>query len=86
MLEIEGIGHRLTILLVPGDKGICGVADAKRSATSITDNGSKSADAPAKKVCELSGGCARSRQSGAKGPYANEEDVCAVLHVEFQQV
>ena len=41
--QIESVGHRERGLLVPGDKGIRGVAEAKHAATSTIDNESSSA-------------------------------------------
>lgn len=36
LLEMESVGHRVTVFLVPCDKGIRGVAEAKQAATSVS--------------------------------------------------
>ncbi|KAL1581657.1 hypothetical protein WHR41_09670 [Cladosporium halotolerans] len=54
VLEMESDGHRVTVFLVPGDKGIRGVTEAKRAAASTIDNGSELTAAPAERVRELS--------------------------------
>jgi hypothetical protein len=53
VLEMEGVGHQVTVFLVPGDKGIRGVAEAKHAATTVIDNGSELTADPAERVREL---------------------------------
>ena len=50
VLGMEGFGHRVTVFLVPCDKGIRGVAEAKQAARSVIDNGSEITAAPAERV------------------------------------
>ncbi|KAL1581903.1 hypothetical protein WHR41_09480 [Cladosporium halotolerans] len=76
VLEMEGVGHRVTVFLVPGDKGIRGVAEAKQAARSVIDNGSELIAAPAERVRELSGVLRLVKAERAKGLHTNEDDVC----------
>lgn len=76
ILEMEGVGHRVTVCLVPSDKGIRGVVEAKRAAVSTIDNGSELTAAPAERVRELSGVLRLVKAERAKGLHTNEDDVC----------
>jgi ribonuclease HI len=76
VLEMESVGHRVTVFLVPCDKGIRGVAEAKQAARAVIDNGSELTAAPAKRVRELSGVLRLVKAERAKNLYMNEDDVC----------
>jgi hypothetical protein len=76
VLEMEGVGHRVTVFLAPGDKSICGVSEAKRAARAVIDNGSELTAAPAERVRELSGVLRLVKAEQAKGLHTNEDDVC----------
>lgn len=75
VLEMESVGHRVTVFQVPSDKGIRGVAEAKQAATSVIDNGSEPTAAPAERVRELSGVLRLVKAERAKGLHTNEDDV-----------
>jgi ribonuclease HI len=53
VLEMESVGHRVTVFLVPGDKGIRGVAEAKYAARAVINNGRGLTAVPAERVREL---------------------------------
>lgn len=76
VLEMESAGHRVTVFLVPCDKCIRGVAEAKQAATSVIDNGSEPTAAPTERVRELSGALRLVREERAKNLHTNEDDVC----------
>ena len=75
VLEMESVGHRVTAFLVPYDKDICGVTEAKEAATSAIDNGSDLTAAPAERVRELSGVLRLVKAERNKGLHTNEDDV-----------
>jgi hypothetical protein len=37
VLEMDNVGHRVTVSLVPGDRGIRGVAEAKQAVRAVID-------------------------------------------------
>jgi len=74
-LRDESVGHRVTVFLVPGDKVIRGVAEAKQAAGIIIDNGSVLTAAPAERVRELSAVLRFVKAERAKNLHANEEDI-----------
>lgn len=76
VLEMENVGHRVIVFLVPCDKSIRGVAEAKQAANSAVDNGSELTAAPAERVRELSGVLRLVRAERAKSLHVNEDDVC----------
>jgi type II secretory pathway component HofQ len=76
VLKMEGVGHRATIFLVPSDKGIQGVAEARKAAKEVVDNSSELKAAPAERVRELSGVLRLIKAERAKNLHTNEEDVC----------
>lgn len=76
VLEVEGVGHRVTVFLVPGDKGIRGVAKAKHAARAVVDNGIELTAAPAERVRKLSRVLRLVRAERAKDLHTNEDDVC----------
>jgi ribonuclease HI len=76
VLEMESVGHQVTVFLVPCDKGIRGVAEAKQAAISVIDNGSGLTAAPAKRVRELSGVLRLVKVERAKSLHVNEDDIC----------
>ena len=80
LLESESVGHRVTVFLVPCDRGIRGVAEAKQAARAVIDNGSKLTAAPAERVRELSGVLRLVKAERAKGLHVNEDDVCVKYH------
>jgi hypothetical protein len=69
------VTRRLTVFLVPSDRGIRGVAEAKRAANPGIDNGSELTAAPAERVRELSGVLRLVKAERAKNPQTNEDDV-----------
>jgi hypothetical protein len=69
VLEMESVGHRVTVFLVPYDKGICGVAEAKQAARAVIGNGSDLTVAPAERMRELSGVLRLVKAERAKGLY-----------------
>jgi len=77
ILEMEDFGHRVTVFLVPGDKDIRGVAEARQAATSVIDNGSELTAAPAERVRELSGVLRLVKAERVKNLRNDEEDTCA---------
>jgi hypothetical protein len=79
--EIEGVGHRVKVFLVPYDRGIRGVAEAKQAARSVIDNGNDLTAAPAERVRELSGVLRLVKAERAKGLHTNEEDVCVKYYM-----
>lgn len=76
VLEMESVGHRVTVFLVPSDRGVRGVAEAKQAARHVIEDGSELTAAPAERVRELSGVLRLVRAEPAKGLHTNEEDVC----------
>jgi hypothetical protein len=74
------VGHRVTVFLVPSDKGIREVAEANKAATSAIDNGSGPTAAPAKRVRELWGVLLLAKAERAKGLHTNEDDICVKYH------
>jgi hypothetical protein len=80
VLEMESVGHRVTVFLVPSDRGIRGVAEAKQAATSVIDNSSGPTAAPAERVRELSGVLRLVKAERAKGRHTDEDDVCVKYH------
>jgi hypothetical protein len=76
VLEMESVGHRVTVFLVPSDRGICGVAEAKQAAKSVIDNGSELTAVPAERVRELSGVLRLVKPERAKGLHTNNDDAC----------
>jgi ribonuclease HI len=76
VLEMESVGHKVTVFLVPCDKGIRGVAEAKQAARHIIENGSELTTAPAERVRELSGVLRLVKAERAKGLHTSEDDVC----------
>jgi ribonuclease HI len=76
VLEMESVGHRVTVFLVPCDKGIRGVVEAKQAARHVIENGSETTTAPAERVRELSGVLRLVKAERAKGLHTNEDDVC----------
>jgi hypothetical protein len=73
---MESVGHRVTVFLVPSDRGICGVAEAKQAAKSVIDNGSELTAVPAERVRELSGVLRLVKPERAKGLHTNNDDAC----------
>jgi hypothetical protein len=71
----KGVGHRVTVFLVPGDKGIRGIAEAQQAARAVVDNGSELTAAPAERVRELSGVLRLVKAERAKNLHTNEDDV-----------
>lgn len=82
ILEMESVGHRVTVFLVPGDKGISGVAEAEQAARHVIDNGSGLTAAPTERVRELSGVLRLVKAERAKGLHTNEDDVCVKYYTE----
>ena len=76
VLEMESVGHRVTVFLVPCDKGIRGVVEAKQSARHVIEDGSELTAAPSERVRELSGVLRWVRAERAKTLHTNEDDVC----------
>lgn len=76
-LEMESVGHRVTVFLAPGDKGIRGVAEAKQAAKAAVDNGSALTAAPSERVRELSGVLRLVKAERVKRLHTNEDDVRA---------
>ena len=76
VLEMQSVGHRVMVCLVPYDKGTRDVTEAKQAAKSAIENGSDLIAALAERVRELSGMLRLGKAERAKGLYANEEDVC----------
>jgi ribonuclease HI len=76
VFEMENVGRRVTIFLVPSERGIRGVAEAKQAARDVIENGSELTAAPAERVRELSGVLRLVKVERAKGLHTNEEDVC----------
>ena len=76
VLEMESVGHRVTVFLVPSDRGIRDVAEAKQAARAVIDNGSELTAAPAERVRELSGVLRLVKAERARGLHTNEDDVC----------
>ena len=76
VLEMESVGHKVTVFLVPCDKGIRGVAEAKQAARNVIENGSELTAAPAERVRELSGVLRLVKAVRAKSLHVNEDDVC----------
>jgi hypothetical protein len=76
VLEMENVGHRVTVFLFPYDKGMRGVAEAKQAAKSAIENSSKITAAPAERVRELSGVLRLVKAERAKGLHTNENDAC----------
>jgi ribonuclease HI len=76
VLEMDGVGYRVTVFLVPSDKGIRGVAEAKQDAKTVIDNSSELTAAPVERVRELSGVLHLARTEQAKGLHINDEDIC----------
>jgi hypothetical protein len=66
----------VTVFLVPCDKGIRGVAEAKQATRSVIDNGSELTAAPAERVRELSGVLRLVKAERATGLHTNDDDVC----------
>jgi len=64
------------VFVVPGDKSICGVAEAKQTARTVIGNGNKLTAAPAESVRELSRVLRLVKTERAKNLYMNEDDVC----------
>jgi len=77
---MESAGHRVTVFLVPGDKGIRGVAEVKQAARTVIDNGGELTAAPAERVRKLSGVLRLVKAERAKGLHINEEDVWVKYH------
>jgi hypothetical protein len=48
VLEMESVGRRVTVFLVPCDKSIRGVAEAKQAARAVIDKGSELTAAPSR--------------------------------------
>jgi ribonuclease HI len=76
VLEIESVGHKVTVFLVPADKGIRGVAGASQAARHVIDNGSELTAASAERVRGLSGVLRLVKAERAKGLHTSEDDVC----------
>jgi hypothetical protein len=76
VLEMESVGRRVTVFLVPCDKSIRGVAEAKQAARAVIENSSELTAAPAERVRELSGVLRLVKAERAKNLYMNEDDVC----------
>jgi ribonuclease HI len=76
VLEMESVGHRVTVFLVPSDRGVRGVAEAKQAARHVIENGSELTAAPAERVHELLGVLRLIKAERAKGLHINEDDVC----------
>ena len=76
VLEMESVGHRVTVFLVPRDKDIRGVAATKQAAEHIIDNSSELTAAPTERVRELSGVLRLVKAERAKGLHISEDDVC----------
>jgi ribonuclease HI len=76
ILEMESVGHRVTVFLVPCDRGIRGVAEAKQAARAVIDNGSELTAAPTERVRELSGVLRLVKAERTKGLHTIEDDVC----------
>ena len=76
VLEMEGIGYRVTVFLVSSDKGICSVAKAKQAANSAIDNSSSLTATLDKRVRELSRVLRLVKVEQAKDLHTNEDSVC----------
>lgn len=76
ILEMESVGHRVTVFLIPGNKGNLGVAEAKQAARSVIDNGSKLTAVPAERMRELSGVLRLVKAERGKSLHTNEDDFC----------
>jgi hypothetical protein len=76
VLEMESVDHQVTVFLVSCDKKIRGVAEAKKAATSVIDNGGELTAAPAERVRELSGVLRLVRVERVKTLHMNEDDPC----------
>jgi hypothetical protein len=76
VLEMESVGHRVTVFFIPGDRSIRGVTEAKHAARTVIDNGSELTAAPAGRVRELTGALRLVRAKRTEGLHTNEEDVC----------
>ncbi|GAB7336447.1 hypothetical protein MBLNU13_g09741t1 [Cladosporium sp. NU13] len=76
VLEMESVGHRVTVFLVPSDKGIRSVVEAKQAARHVIEDGSELTAALAERVRELSEVLRLVKAERAKGLHTNEDDVC----------
>jgi hypothetical protein len=76
VLEMESVGHRVTVHLVPCDKGIRGVAGAEQAVRAVIDNDSELTTVPAKRIRKLSGVLHLVKAERAKNLYMNEDNVC----------
>jgi hypothetical protein len=85
VLKIESAGHRVTVFLVPNDKGYRGVAEAKQAAGIVIDNGSEPTTTLAERVGELSEVLCLVQGRVSQGPvYERGRCLHEVLHVEGQ--
>jgi hypothetical protein len=75
-LEMRCVGHQVTIPLVPRDKGIRGVAEARKATKAGVDNGSALTAVPSERICELSGVLRLVKVERAKILHKNEKKVC----------
>jgi hypothetical protein len=75
VLEMESVGRRVTVFLVPGDKGIRSVAEAEQATRAVIDK-SSALTAPAERVRELSGVLRLVKAEQAEHLHTNEEYVC----------
>ena len=66
----------MTVFLVPGDKGICGVSEAKNAANVVTENDSELTAAPVESGRKLSGVLRLVKAERAKDLHTNENDIC----------
>jgi len=75
VLDLYGVGHRVTIFLVPGDRNIRGVYEARAAVQAATSENSKPTLQPSERVRELSGMLHLIDRERSKPLHVNEGDV-----------